>query len=68
MATNILTRPRRGESPERTIKRFIKKVKKDGLIERVKKRSRYIKPSEKKRMAKKRAIAKRNKELAKQKR
>ena len=66
MGYNIQVRPRRNERIERTIKRFIKKVKKDGIIEECKERRRYMKPSEKKRLAKKRSNARRKKELAKQ--
>tara|TARA_X000001388_G_scaffold76210_2_gene72903 strand:- start:51 stop:257 length:207 start_codon:yes stop_codon:yes gene_type:complete len=65
MATNLLVRPRRHENIERVIKRFNKKVKKLGIIDEVKERRRYIKPSEKKRRAKKRSDARRRKELAK---
>ena len=58
---NIAVRPRRNESQERFVRRFIKKVKKSGLIEEVKKRRYYLKPSQKKRLKaikKKREIAK----------
>jgi len=65
MACNISIKPRRNEPVERTIRRFNKKVKKSGIIEELKERRRYIKPSEAKRRAKKRAIARRKKELAK---
>tara|TARA_Y100000592_G_C5481309_1_gene325733 strand:+ start:5429 stop:5650 length:222 start_codon:yes stop_codon:yes gene_type:complete len=60
-ATNIVVKPRRNEPQERMIRRFIKKVKKSGLIEEVKKRKYYIKPSQKRRLKaikKKREIAK----------
>jgi len=66
MGYNISVRPRRNEPIERTIKRFNKKVKKHGIIEELKERRRYTKPSEARRKAKKRAIARRKKELAKQ--
>ena len=62
MASNYSVRPRKNESPERFIKRFIKKCKKLGIIDEIKDRRHYIKPSEKKRMAKKRAIRRRIKE------
>ena len=65
-AINVEITPRKNEPIARTIKRFIKKVKKEGIIEEVKERRRYLKPSEKKRKAKKRSDAKRKKELAKQ--
>ena len=60
-ATNILVRPRRNESSDRLVRRFIRKVKKSGLIEEVKRRKYYIKPSQKRRLKaikKKREIAK----------
>jgi len=40
-------KPRRKETPERMIKRFIKKCKKKGIIDEVKERRYYKKPSEK---------------------
>ena len=66
MACNVRIRPRKNEPIARTIKRFIKKVKKEGIIEELRERRRYTKPSERKRKAKKRSDAKRKKELAKQ--
>ena len=60
-ATNILVKPRRNESSDRLIRRLIKKIKKTGLIEEVKRRKYYIKPSQKRRLKaikKKREIAK----------
>ena len=66
MACNVIIRPRKNEPIARTIKRFIKKVKKEGIIEELKERRRYTKPSERKRKAKKRSDARRKKELAKQ--
>mgnify|MGYP001475480890 CR=1 FL=1 len=65
---NLTVVPRRNESPERLVKRFNKKVKKMGIIDEVKERRYYTKPSEAKRLAKKRAIARRKKEEAKAKR
>jgi len=47
----------RGGDPEKLVKRFIKKVKKAGIIEEVISRRYYVKPSAKKRLAKKRQIA-----------
>jgi len=66
MACNYKIKPRKNENIERVIKRFNKKVKKMGIIDEVKERRHYIKPSERKRKAKKRAEARRRKELAKQ--
>ena len=65
MATNYKARPRKNESPERFIKRFIKKCKKLGIIDEVKDRRHHTKPSVKKRLAKKRAKARHKKELRK---
>ena len=65
MATNLVVRPRRNENIERTIKRFNKKIKKMGIINEVKERRYYTKPSDKKRRAKKRSDRRRAKELAK---
>ena len=66
MATNHTARPRKNESPERFIKRFIKKCKKLGIIDEVKDRRHHTKPSVKKRLAKKKAIARHKKKLRKQ--
>ena len=68
MAINYRTRPRRNEDPNRFIKRFIKKCKKLGIIDEVKDRRRFKKKSMKKRLAKKRAIAKHKKEQRKRSR
>ena len=61
---NISVRPRRRETAERMIKRFIKKCKKDGILQEVRDRRYYKKPSEIKRLRnvkRKRDIAKANK-------
>ena len=68
MATNHVEKPRKNEDPNRFIKRFIKKCKKLGIIDEVKERKNYTKPSVKKRLAKKRAIARHKKELRKRQR
>tara|TARA_Y100001938_G_scaffold39845_1_gene55203 strand:+ start:528 stop:743 length:216 start_codon:yes stop_codon:yes gene_type:complete len=68
MAVNHIEKPRRNEDPNRFIKRFIKKCKKLGIIDEVKDRKHYVKPSVKKRLAKKRAIARQKKELRKRQR
>jgi len=65
MANNLNVRPRRNESQERLIKRFLKKVKKLGIIEEIKNRREYKKPSDKKRRARQKSIARRKKEEAK---
>jgi len=67
MATNYSVKVRRNDKIERVIKRFIKKTKKLGIIDEAKERRFYMKPSEKKRLARKRSDAKRKKEEAKRK-
>ena len=67
MGCNYSVKVRRNEKIERVIKRFIKKTKKLGIIDEVKERRYYVKPSEKKRLARKRSAAKRKKEEAKRK-
>jgi len=50
------TRARRNESPENLIKRFIRKMKKDNIIEEYLERRYYKKPSEKRREKKRRRL------------
>jgi len=38
--------PRKNEQPERMIRRFIKKVKKEGILEEIRQRKYFVKPSE----------------------
>jgi len=66
MANNYTYRVKRKDNMERVVKRFIKKCKKLGIIDEIKERRHFIKPSEKKRRAKKRAIQRRIKEEKKQ--
>ena len=66
MATNHIEKPRKNEDPNRFIKRFIKKCKKLGILDEFKEKQRYQKPSVKKRLARKRSIARQKKELRKQ--
>tara|TARA_B100000686_G_C16768138_1_gene963213 strand:+ start:1802 stop:2017 length:216 start_codon:yes stop_codon:yes gene_type:complete len=68
MAINHIERARKNEDPNRFIKRFIKKCKKLGIIDEVKERKRYTKPSVKRRLAKKKAISRHKKELRKRER
>jgi len=65
MAINHVERPRKNEDPNRFIKRFIKKCKKMGIIDEFKEKKRYMKPSAKRRLAKKRVVARQKKELRK---
>jgi len=62
MATNVIVKPRRGEPAERTIRRFIKKCKKEKVIETYRSRTdHYIKPSVKKKIKRKKAIREKQK-------
>ena len=67
MANNYTYRVKRKDNIERVVKRFIKKCKKLGIIDEIKERRHFIKPSEKKRRAKERAIRRRIKEEKKRK-
>jgi small subunit ribosomal protein S21 len=67
MGTNYSVKVRKKDNIERVIKRFIKKCKKLGIIEELKERRHYVKPSEKRRRAKQRAIRRRKKEERKRK-
>jgi|TARA_R110002020_G_scaffold33369_4_gene101688 ribosomal protein S21 len=67
MATNVTVRPRRGETQERMIRRFIRKCKKERIVEEYRERTdHHIKPSVKKKLKRKRAMreqAKRQRKL-----
>ena len=58
-AINAAVYPRRNDSPERMIRRFTKRVKKLGIIDEIKKRRYYEKPS----IAKRRKAAERKRML-----
>lgn len=62
MANNYTYKVKRKDNIDRVIKRFIKKCKKLGIIDEIKDRRHFVKPSEKKRRAKERAIRRRIKE------
>jgi len=66
MGYNYQYKLKRGEDVARAIKKFSRKCKKLGIVQEIRDRRHYIKPSMKKRLAKKRAIARHRKELAKQ--
>ena len=53
MGINIEVFSKRNEDPKRTIKRFIRKCKKDGFLKEVIERKRFTKPSEVRRLKKK---------------
>ena len=58
----------RNDTDEKMIKRFLKRVKKLGIIEEVLSKRYYVKPSVKKRLKKKKQIAEHKKREAKQNR
>ena len=61
MASNYKVKPRKNESGERMIKRFIKKCKKLGIINEVRDRKEFKSKSERKRIAKRKAKRNNNK-------
>ena len=61
MASNYKVKPRKNESGERMIKRFIKKCKKLGIINEVRDRKEFKSKSERKRIARRKAVRKNNK-------
>jgi len=62
VALNVIVYPRRGEPPERLIKRFIRKCKKERVLEVYKeKTSHYVKPAVKRKIKRKKAIRERQK-------
>ena len=65
--SHVTVFPRKGEHPERSIKRFLKKCKKLKIVEEYRKREYYEKPSEKRRRMKMRRLAIIKKEAAKKK-
>ena len=67
MASNVTIKPRAGESSEKLVKRFMKKVKKFRIIEQVRERRYYQKKSDKARLANKKARRDIQKKLAKKK-
>ena len=65
MANNYTLKIGHRDNLERMIKRFLKKAKKMGIIDEARERRHYKKPSEKRREAKRRSIARHKKEEAK---
>lgn len=63
----VTVKREKNDSDERLIKRFLKKVKKLGIIQEVLDRRYYVKPSVQKRLDKKRQIAEHKKRVAKEK-
>jgi len=66
MANNYTYRVKKNDNMERVVKRFIKKCKKLGIIDEIRDRRHFVKPSEKKRRAKERAIRRWKKQQRKQ--
>lgn len=67
MAVNVKIVPRRNESAERLIRRFIKKVKKEKILETYReKTSHHIKPSVRRKIKRKKAIREQQKAQRKQ--
>lgn len=67
MATNVFVKSRRNEYPEKLIRRFIRKCKKEKVVEKYRERTEYYeKPSAKRR--KKRIRAQRMREVEQRKR
>ena len=54
MGINMQVYPKGKEDPRRMIKRFVRKCKKEGFLREVLERQRFTKPSDKKRIQKKR--------------
>jgi len=62
VATNVKVELRRGESSEKLIRRFIKKCKRERIVEMYKTRTdHHIKPSVKKKLKRQKAIRERQK-------
>jgi len=60
-AANIVVKPLKRDTPEKMIRRFIRKVKKSGILNEIKNRQYYKKPSEirrEKNIRRKRELAK----------
>jgi len=66
MAINLEMKPKKNDTMERFVKRFLKRVKKERILENYKERMRYRKPSEIRREKIKRAKRKQELERLKQ--
>tara|TARA_R100001129_G_scaffold169631_1_gene138572 strand:+ start:311 stop:529 length:219 start_codon:yes stop_codon:yes gene_type:complete len=56
MGINMQVYPKGKEDPRRMIKRFVRKCKKEGFLREVLERQRFTKPSDKKRIQKKKRL------------
>tara|TARA_R110002020_G_scaffold443149_1_gene654381 strand:+ start:318 stop:614 length:297 start_codon:yes stop_codon:yes gene_type:complete len=65
--SHVTVVPKKGEHPERMVKRFLKKCKKIKIIEEYRKKEYFEKPSAKKRRMKLRSLARIKKEALKNK-
>ncbi len=67
MAVNVSVKPRRNETQEKMIRRFIRKCKKERVVELHRERTdHYVKPSVKKKLKRRKAIREQQKRLRKQ--
>jgi len=67
MSSNVIVRPKRNETPEKLIKRFIRKCKKEKIIEKYRERTdHFIKPSIKRKLKRRKAIREQEKAERKQ--
>jgi len=62
---NVSVKPRRNDFIDKAIRKFNKKVKKSKIIEEARERRYYLKPSERKRLKRKRSQPRRLKESTK---
>ena len=62
--SHVTVFPRKGEHPERTIKRFLKKCKKLKIVEEYRKREYYEKPTAKRKRKKAAAVKRQQKRTA----
>jgi|TARA_R110000824_G_scaffold71188_1_gene182435 ribosomal protein S21 len=61
-SVNVSVKPRRNDHNEKLVRKFNKKIKKQKIMEQIRERRYYLKPSERKRLQKKRSDAKKRKE------
>jgi len=64
----VMVKREKNDTDDRMIKRFLKRVKKSGIVEEFLSKSVYVKPSDKKRADKKRSIAEHKKRMQKENR
>ena len=65
MATNVKIFKRKNETEENLVRRFIKKCKKERVVEEARERKEYLKPSVKKRRKRERAQRQRERDARK---